>query len=169
MWTRLDNYDQHRLISATQAYCGGVAVSCHPHLTKYWERAALLYWENEVKLNFHIIISDKKSIDSFIDIYDTWKEKVDYFVLLPHSAQGRAIEKEIDWEYLVEQIDKDSKQIAFGANFYPYLLGGDLRSMNISMYEPEILSKYITLEGTGKMYNSSFSDKVIKEDLFSNE
>ena len=153
------------LLSTTKKYCGGVAVSCHPHLRKYWEQAAKLFIEREIRLNFHIIISDKESVDDFVKIYDEWKDKIDYFVLLPYTVTGRAKPKQVDWEYLVEKLDKDSKKIAFGANFYQYLLRKDL-NMDISLYTPEIMSKYISLKGTGSMYNSSFSKDPIKIDLF---
>ena len=73
----------HKIIFNTKQYCGGVAVSCHPHLVNYWKAAAFNFTINNIKLNFHIIISDKESIDYFKDIYNEWKDKVDYFVLLP--------------------------------------------------------------------------------------
>jgi organic radical activating enzyme len=143
------------LLSATQKYCGGVAVSCHPHLKSYWEHAALLYHAYKIKLNFHIIISDKKSVDEFVTIYDKWKDKVDYFVLLPYGNQGRAETKEIDWEYLVSKLPEDQQKLAFGANFYPYLLKGD-HCIKVSLYEPEIMSKYLDAKDMN-LYTSSFN------------
>jgi len=155
MWINQDATDQYKLITATKEYCGGVAVSCHPHLDKYWGEAANIYWENEIKLNFHIIISDKESIDRFVNIYNKWENKVDYFVLLPYSTMGRATtEKEIDWEYLISQLP-DSNKIAFGANFYPYLQQKNTK-LKVSLYEPEICSKYLDLKDM-KIYKSSFS------------
>ena len=122
MWSYENNLDiQKYFLENTEKYCGGVAVSCHPHLEKYWKRATELYSLYDIKLNFHIIISDKESIDYFRKIYETWKDKIDYFVLLPYGNQGRAKHKEIDWKYLVSQLPKDQRQLAFGANFYPYL------------------------------------------------
>ena len=49
------NYDD--IMEATELMCGGVAVSCHPHLYDYWKEAAFCYSSNGVRLNFHIIIS----------------------------------------------------------------------------------------------------------------
>jgi organic radical activating enzyme len=167
MWSYKDE-SVDELLDITEKNCGGVAVSCHPHLEQYWIRAAKLLSQRKVKLNFHIIISDKDSIDYFMDIFDLWKDKVDYFVLLPYGIQGRAKPKEIDWEYLVSVFPKnikENKKIAFGANFYPYLLRKDL-DINVSLYEPELFSKFISLEGNGKLYKSSFSDKVIQENIF---
>jgi organic radical activating enzyme len=139
----------------TKDLCGGVAVSCHPHLIKYWEKAAKTLVEFGVRLNFHIIISDRKSIDEFSEIYQKWNNEVEYFVLLPYGNQGRAIKKEINWEYLLEKLTKNTSQIAFGADFYPYLLQGG-HNIKVSLYEPEIMSKYLDLSDM-KLYPSSFN------------
>lgn len=169
MWIRPDIFEPQKqadLLYTTKKYCGGVAISCHPHLKKYWKEAAQLYVNNGIKLNFHTIISDKQSIDDFTEIYNEWKDKVDYFVLLPYGTQGRASEKSIDWEYLLQVLPENKNQIAFGANFYPYLLKGG-HDITISLYEPELMSKFITLEGDGALYYSSFSvDKPIATNIF---
>lgn len=169
MWIKSDVFEPQKqadLLYTTKKYCGGVAISCHPHLRSYWEEAAQLYVNNGIKLNFHIIISDKQSIDNFTDIYKEWADKVDYFVLLPYGNVGRASHKEIDWEYLLQVLPENKNQIAFGANFYPYLLKGG-HDITISLYEPELMSKFITLEGDGALYYSSFStDKPIATHIF---
>jgi organic radical activating enzyme len=146
-----------KILSATQEFCGGVAVSCHPHLNDSWGDAADFFYNAGIKLNFHNIISDRKSIDTFIEIYDTWEDKVDYFVLLPHGNQGRAegANKTIDWEYLVSKLPEDQSKLAFGANFYPYLLEGK-HNIKVSLYEPEIMSKFLSLDKM-ELHNSSFS------------
>lgn len=157
MWVDKSEDEMIRIISKTQDYCGGVAVSCHPHLKESWEMAAQIYANNDIKLNFHNIISDKQSIDTFIEIYDKWKNDVDYFVLLPHGNQGRAegANKSIDWEYLISKLPEDQKQLAFGANFYPYLLKGE-HNIKVSLYQPEIMSKFLSLDKM-ELHNSSFS------------
>ena len=143
------------MMDYTINFCGGVAVSCHPHLTKYWESAANYYHQWGIKLNFHLIISDKKSIDDFVHIYNKWADKVDYFVLLPYGVQGRAEEKDIDWEYLVQKLPEEKGKVAFGANFYPYLQGGN-HNIKVSLYEPEIMSKFLDLKDMS-LHASSFS------------
>ena len=158
-WSACENQDEVNLLLATKKYCGGVAISCHPHLKKYWTVAARQFTHYGIKLNFHHIISDKESIDNFMDIYNEWKDKVDYFVLLPYGNVGRAPHKEIDWEYLVTKLPEDASKIAFGANFYPYLKEGD-HNIKISLYEPEIMSKFLTLEDMS-IYPSSFSNEKI--------
>lgn len=158
MWTNGDKgkitEDEIELLSTTLKYCGGVAVSCHPHLKPYWKRAASLYHSYKIKLNFHLIISDRKSIDDFVEIYKEWNDKVDHFVLLPYGNQGRAEHKDIDWEYLVSNLPEDQSKLAFGANFYPYLLKGN-HCIKVSLYEPELMSKFLDLKNM-KLYPSSF-------------
>ena len=72
---------------------------------------------------------------------------------------GRAPHKEIDWEYLVTKLPEDASKIAFGANFYPYLKEGD-HNIKISLYEPEIMSKFLDLKDMS-IYPSSFSNEKI--------
>ena len=166
MFMAHDNIEKYKIFDATKEYCGGVAVSCHPHLKRYWESAAYRFSLDDIKLNFHIIISDKESIDSFVDIYNDWNKYVDYFVLLPYGNIGRAPKKEINWEYLVSKLPEEQNKLAFGANFYPYLMNTS-HNIKVSLYEPEILSKFITLEGNGSLYPSSFMiDKPLKTNLF---
>lgn len=149
------------VLDATWWYCGGVALSCHPHLEKYWSKAIDILRPLTDSLNLHLIISDHESIDEFAGIYTQYKDMIDYFVLLPYSAQGRAKEKAIAYDYLAETLDdiRGQEKIAFGANFYEFLL---TKNYPVSIYEPEIMSKYIDLSNM-KMYKSSFSDEVVKE------
>lgn len=147
------------VIVATEKYCGGVAVSCHPHLNPHWGYAASKFISSGVKLNFHIIISDRDSVDYFESIYYYWRRKVDHFVLLPYTPQGRATEKkDIDWEYLLKKMPGDTRKIAFGANFHSYLSQGG-HGIQVSLYEPEIFSKYLSLKDM-KIYKSSFDLEV---------
>jgi len=143
----------HDILKASKKYCGGVALSCHPHLD--WGLYALDLLSYNIKLNFHIIISDEKSIDYFYKIYNDWKDYIDYFVLLPYTPQGRAEYKNIEWEYLVNKLPEDTKQIAFGAGFYPYLLEGN-HKIKISLYEPEIMSKFLDMKDMS-LHKSSFN------------
>lgn len=163
MWATDGNISPLPLLEATQKYCGGVAISCHPHLKDKWPLAASLYSAHSIKLNFHIIISDIKSINYFKEIYDKWHNKVDTFVLLPYIPMGRAKNVEINYEYLKNSLPENIGKIAFGAKFYDYLKESTLK---IHLYEPEIFSKYISLKGNGLLYPSSFSKHIIKRNLF---
>ena len=155
MWVKSDKKDE--ILKTTKELCGGVAVSTHPHLEKYWREATELYLENDIFTNLHIIIGDKKSIDDFAEIYKEYHGRVKYFVLLPLTAQGRAEESFVDWEYFTEKIDGSPADIAFGANFYPFLCQTPGR-FKVSLYEPEIMSAYLDLEDM-KVYKSSFSEE----------
>lgn len=151
------------IIQATKEYCGGVAVSCHEHLEKHWRSAANKFHQNKIQLNFHIIISDKKSSNNFRKIYNEFNNLVDHFVLLPYGVTGRAEPKEINWEYMVSVMPEDTSKIAFGANFYPYLIENK-RLFNVSLYEPEAMSKYICLI-KNKIYKSSFHSDALGDIL----
>jgi sulfatase maturation enzyme AslB (radical SAM superfamily) len=150
------------ILEVTEKYCGGVAVSCHDHLKKYWHPAVKeLLKLKDTEVNFHHVIFNRKSIDYFVDIFNEFKDEIDHFVLLPHIPQGRAIEKEIDLEYLTSKVESDDK-LAFGAGFHPFLKSKEGRKYKVSLYEPELLSKFIDL-GNMTLYPSSFcTDKPLK-------
>lgn len=156
MWS-FDDKLTECIITSTKLHCDGVAVSCHPHLKKYWTKAVEIYLENNIFTNLHIMISDKKSIDYFLSIYKEYKGKVDYFVLLPLINQGRCANTTSDFDYLFHSIKKldDISDIAFGAKFYERLKNEDL---DVSLYEPESMSKFIDLKD-GAVYGSSFDVK----------
>ena len=143
------------LAETTSELCGGVAVSCHPHLWYEWTAAADIFNRHNVRLNFHMIISDRYSIDLFANEYRDWKDSIEYFVLLPYGNQGRAPKKDIDWKYLIGKLPENTSQIAFGANFYPHLMQGG-HNIKVSLYEPEIMSKFLDLNDM-RIYPSSFN------------
>ena len=55
MFMRFDDQSRENIINSTVKYCGGVAVSCHPHLKKYWETAAyrLAKEKNQTKFSYY--------------------------------------------------------------------------------------------------------------------
>ena len=107
-----------------------------------------------------MIISDKASVDKFVDIYHEYQDVIDYFVLLPHTKKGRADEKVLEHEYLFDKVEElSTDKIAFGALFHPFLKPNNVR-FDLSLYEPEIMSKFLDMKDM-KMYKSSFSDEVI--------
>jgi hypothetical protein len=142
------------ILEATKKYCGGVAISCHPHLRWHWE-AAIEKLSPLVQTSLHIIISDKNSIDNLVEIRHNFQDKIKYFVLLPYEAAGRASKKEIDYIYFTKVLDniKNLENIAFGANFYPYLKESPRK---LSLYQPEIFSKFLDVKDM-KIYKSSFN------------
>jgi hypothetical protein len=157
MWS---NGDYSQLIEITKKFCGGVAVSTHPHLDKYWRKAVDIFLSEGIFTNLHVIIGDCKSIDSFCETYKEYHGKVKYFVLLPMTPQGRSKEMFTEWEHLSQSIKGSPEDIAFGAMFCPFL--EKYKRFNVSLYEPESMSAYLDLENR-KVYKSSFSseEKVV--------
>jgi hypothetical protein len=148
-----------KILEATQKFCGGVAVSCHTHLEKYWHDAIFNLADLGTQVNVHIIISDKESVDYFKEVYNNYDRTVAYFVLLPYISQGRATEKEVCYDYLTKTLDSMALgQVAFGAGFYEYLQGKDYP---VSLYEPELMSGYLDAKDLN-LYKSSF-DLTLKE------
>lgn len=142
------------ILEATKKYCGGVAVSCHDQLD--WQKAVHKLTAQGIKTNLHIIISDKESINSFECIYHQFHDIIEYFVLLPYIAMGRAKKKNIQFKELVKVLDRiKSEQIAFGANFYKNLKK-EGRKFDVSLYEPELMSKYLDLTDMS-IHKSSFN------------
>ncbi len=150
-------------LAVTRQYCGGVAITCHPHLNSKWELAVERCILRHIRTNFHILISSKDDVNNFVDIYDKYRDDVEYFVLLPLLPQGRA--EGIDYDlneiakYTIQTVeDLNTDQVAFGANFHPYLKGN--KKLDLSLYEPEIFSAYLDLKlDTPMIYKSSFSDE----------
>lgn len=145
----------------TMLFCGGVAVSAHEHLDSYWRGAVDLFTKAEVKTNIHVIISDKESIHRFLKIFEEYQDKVNYFVLLSYQAMGRAEFKKVESDYLFEKLKglKNISKVSYGSNFYE-----DLKKqhwLDVSLYEPEIFSKYLDME-TMKLYKSSFNLQEVK-------
>jgi len=152
-------YYKNNILEVTEKYCGGVAVSCHDHLEYYWKKAVKEFIKLEnTEVNFHHVIYNRKSIDYFIDIFNEFKNDVDHFVLLPHIPQGRALKRSIDLDYLTDKVDNHDK-LAFGAGFYEFLKTE--KKYKVSLYTPELLSKFIDLE-TMMLYPSSFNLTPIK-------
>lgn len=145
------------ILADTRDYCGGVAVSTHPHLDADWRAAVALYLREGIHTNLHVIIGDRASIDRFARIYRQYTGRVKYFVLLPLAAQGRSTAAFDDWRYLCDAIKGSPRDVAFGAGFHSYLATHPGR-FNVSIYEPESMSAYLDLE-TMRTYKSSFSNE----------
>lgn len=145
-------------VGLTKKYCGGVAITLHPHLEEHWRTAIELAVANKLKTNIHYIVSDSKSIDKLKDLFNQYNGRVDYFVLLPHMNVGFASKnpKIIDYKKLENWLDQihSFANIAFGANFYEFLK--PLKKWDVSLYPPEILSKYLVCDVKMSLYNNSF-------------
>jgi hypothetical protein len=151
------------VLYATHIYCGGVAVSTHQHLDSVWreavDRIRSYMLGSTLKVNLHLIISDKDSIQRMASIYEEFKGKINYFVLLPQVAQGRATTGFEEEDFLFTTLRKfgDLKQFAFGAKLYPALCRQREQGtpLDVMLYEPEIMSKFLDMKDM-KLYASSF-------------
>lgn len=133
-----------KILQATEDTCGGVAVSFHPHIEPVFHKAVEKLSTIKTRLNTHVIIGDEKSLEDLKRLYDKYQDIIEYFVILPYQAVGRAkqIETEEVWKKTFEWINTvNSQQFAFGALFYPYLQNNEVE-LDIDVYEPEIYSGY---------------------------
>lgn len=155
----------NEIIQKTIETCGGVAVSTHKHL--HWRDSVyklfglkdIMYRPTDLpkfRLNLHLIISDTNSIIDAMAIYQELSQMVDYFVLLPMTAQGRCKVAKVDSDFLFKTMKglskEDQAKFAYGAKFYEPLQDSGL---NVNLYEPEIMSKFLDLKDM-KIYGSSF-------------
>lgn len=170
----LSNDDEYSklLLEVTEKYCGGVAVSANRWnsvIDKQWRKAVNKLSKIDVNINLHYIISDKGSVDEFIRIYNEYKDKVLYFVLLPLMKSGRSVDSMSDeaFEYLLTFENVDWSKVAFGAHFYESLKKQD--KIKCWMFPPESFSKNLILEGKSedsigiKITPSSFNLTPMKE------
>ena len=139
---------------ATVKNCGGIAISCHPHLKKYWLPAIYRFLNAGIIVNLHWIIFDDESIYRFYNFHEKYKHLIDYSVLLPAINKGRCVDKFIDYDYLKYTLKvMNLNKIAFGAGFYKFLK--ENKWINASLYQPEAFSKYLDMSDMS-IYNSSF-------------
>lgn len=142
--------DYHRaieILKATRKYVGGVAVSFSNKGLRDKAKLAVeaLLAFGDCKVNIHHLISDKKSVDEFVDAVGYYGNKIAYHVLLPLMPSGRSTKgvEEGVFEYLEERIQTlDIKNVAFGAHFIK-----DLRDSKIKtwLYDEQSFSKNIIL------------------------
>jgi len=149
------------VLDATIEYCGGVAVSCHPHLERHWRDAIRKLCQLKIKLNLHVVVSDRESIQQLTALFQEYQPLVDYFVILPYMTAGRAANRPIDFQALEAWVDsvQDFGNIAFGSNLFEFL--GDKARWDLSLYPPEIMSKYLIMDDGLSLYNNSFQMKRV--------
>ena len=141
-----DDRLSEEILFATQHFCGGVAVSFgNKHIRHHAEKAIEKLLHCQVHVNIHHIISDKKSVDEFIQEWLKYGDNILYHVLLPLMPAGRSdsgVEEGV-WEYLEDMIQKhDIKNVAFGAHFIKYLRNSKIQTW---LYDEESFSKNIIL------------------------
>ena len=135
------------VLKATEDYCGGVAVSYHPHIKNVFNEAIHKLSGIKTKLNVHIILGDQKSLFDLQSTYELYKDVIEYFVILPYQASGRGtkIDTAETWKSAFEWISllpsNRQSQFAFGALFYEYIKNDNI-PLKMDIYEPEIFSGY---------------------------
>lgn len=150
------------ILKATEEYCGGVALSWHPHIHKVFMEAANILRDVKTKLNFHVIISDKTSLYNLEMLYETYKDQIEYFVILPYQAVGRARELDVErtwlelFQWIYTKSFAEQRKFAFGALFYDFLKRNNV-SLEMSLYNPDVYSGYRMLNNNYKtLYKSSY-------------
>lgn len=150
------------VLEATKKYCGGVALSWHPHIEKIYHKAVIVLDNVKTKLNTHVIIGNEQSFEDLKLLYDMYNEIFDYFVILPYQIAGRAVPintievwlKTFNW--IAQKSEKEQQKFAFGALFYDFLITNHL-PLNISIYQHHIYSGYMMLDDNYKtIYKSSY-------------
>lgn len=150
-------------VRLAKTYCGGVAITMHPHLEEHWRKAIALATSSGIRTNVHFVVSDEESVKLLMRVFDEYKDKVEYFVLLPHMNVGFAARnpKTVAYDMLEKWLDTVSSlgNVAFGANFYKFLTR--LKKWDVSLYPPEILSKYLVMNDKMLLCNNSFDMKPV--------
>ena len=140
-----DNSISEQILVATSRYAGGVAVSFGNKNLRDYARKAIDKLINVTNVNIHHIISDKESVDAFIQEWLRYGDRILYHVLLPLMPSGRSASGIEDgvWEYLEEMIQKhEIKNVAFGAHFIKHLRDSKIKTW---LYDEESFSKNIIL------------------------
>jgi len=153
------------ILKATEDYCGGVAVSYHPHISNVFDKSIQVLSKLKTKLNAHVILGDEKSLQDLKSIYDKYGKVLDYIVVLPYQAAGRGkpIETKKVWLDAFNWINSvQSEKFAFGALFYNFLLENEV-PLEMSIYEPEIYSGYRMMDDSFMTLRKSSYDLSPKE------
>lgn len=135
------------ILKITEKYCGGVAISYHPHIEKAFHSGIYMLSSLDTILNAHFIIGDDPSLHNLKRLFEQYNDRIQYFVLLPYKAIGRAksIETNTTWKSLFEWIctltPRNQEKFAYGANFYDYIKDNNI-GLPIDIYEPELYSGY---------------------------
>lgn len=154
------------VLEATEKYCGGVALSWHPHISKVFHKAIDMLSGIKTKLNVHIIVGyDENSFNDLVDIYNMYSDVVEYFVILPYQSVGRGESVDLDkkediwlrvFKWISNLPDDKKRKFAFGALFYGFLIRNDI-PLQMSIYNPDVYSGYVLLDNNyKKIYKSSY-------------
>lgn len=146
------------VLQACDDVVGGVSVTLHPHLERFWRTALQTYAKTSAQLHAHLVVYDESSTVLLEKYMEEFPDVT--MVLLPFQYVGFG-ENYTDtgtyfYDTLFETIVSEGWQdrIAYGAGFHEYLSEWNL--VGASLYEPHDYSYYIDLKGNGSVYTSSF-------------
>lgn len=158
-------------IKATMKFCGGVALSYHPHIRNVFDIAkrklVSMKTSSGFKLNSHVILGDQQSFDDLRRMYEEDFDLFDYIVVLPYQAVGRGKQLTVEsvWRhtfYWIESLPiEHQSKFAFGALFYEWLLKSDTK-LKMSIYEPEMFSGYRLMDDSFETIRKSSYDLSVK-------
>ena len=155
----------NQILHYTALYVGGVAVSFGNKLLRDQAKKAVeaLINAGNCHVNIHHIISNKESVDDFVEAWKEYGSDIKYHVLLPLMPSGRSTEgiQEGVFEYLESKIKEHKMEnIAFGAHFVEYLKKSSIPTW---LYEPESFSKNVILtKDKVQITPSSFNLEPVK-------
>ncbi len=168
---------------------GGIAISLHPHLKKYWEKAIdWLLSRTQAVVNLHIILFNRNSVEFLKRIYQKYiysgnydKNKVTHITLLafkngrnPYNLDKHilyqkkylkdyltVIDDEKDYEAPLADFISTVKGYAltYGAGLYSFLTKYKFSFVNL--YKPETFSAFLDLKDL-TLYNNSFDLKKLQ-------
>lgn len=154
-----------KILEYTSKYVGGVAVSYSNKALRIHALKAIvgLIVHGNCHINIHHIISDKESVDDFVEAWETYGDDIKYHVLLPLMPSGRSTKgiEEGTFEYLEQKIQElNIQNVAFGAHFVKFLRNSEIKTW---LYEPESFSKNVILtKDEVRITPSSFNLNPVK-------
>lgn len=155
------NFNQRNL-QAIEDFCGGIAVTAHRHLDYQWRQGFKVLERYCEMPAIHVLYHDAASIGYVRSIVSEYSDRAYTIVMLPMIAQGRASSRDIliDKKALDAFVDGLSDEelmvVSWGAMAYDYFKEQPRLKKSLSLYEPEIFSRYLDLT-TMKEYPSSFA------------
>jgi hypothetical protein len=155
------NYTTHglalsqRILSATERWCGGVAVTAHPHLD--WQKGVRSLIGSGIETNIHVIVGRPGGSERARAIREMYPD-VKSVVLLPYQQTGFATDA-VDAEDMLRSVHlmRDGGY-ALGALFDTTISDNQelFRDIGISVFEHQVYSGYLMLDNEMVMRRSSY-------------
>jgi MoaA/NifB/PqqE/SkfB family radical SAM enzyme len=156
-YTTAGLYMTAKLMEATKKYCGGVAVTAHPHIDT-WKSTVRNFLVNGIRTNIHCIVGKENNGTEFAENIRSQFPDVDKVVLLPFVPMGYGeLYPEINERELISGLVLSQKPgYAIGAMYQQYMLKWPYLFEKHSTFNELDFSGYIELTDPPVMYKSSF-------------